>query len=830
MPRGQEGGSADAGPLEVGRQARWGLWARDLALAGRTLTRAPAFTVATVFTLAIAIGANTAVFSVVKTVLLDPLDFPDAGRLVAIRGSAPGLGLTDEFDPSVEFYVQYGDGATLLDDLGIYRTGQTTVSAGEHLDRLFGVQATHDFFRTLRATPQLGRFPGPEDAGQTIVISDRLWRDWFGADPSVLGTSIQVAGEARRLVGVAPASFKLPDSRTSFWLDHHIGDPSTLRPGASGGFRFVGRLRPSANVDDLANQLTTLAARIPDRFGGSSRYQELIDHHQAVVRPLSEELLGDVAGPLGLVFGAVGIALLVACANVANLFGVRTGDRWRSLAVRRALGAERRDLVRLLIAEAIVLAALGGAGGILLARVGLPLLVAIAPENVPNLEAAALDSSALAFATCVSVLTALTFSAVPALRASRRLATGALRVSGTGASPPVRPFLVLLQTASALVLLVGSALLARSFWSLNRVDAGYDTEGIVSFQIAPERAELVDGPDFARFHQEFMVRLAGLPGVESVGLSNLIPLDGGAARGSFHTEPSLAAGEDPATIRFTYVGGEYFRTMGIGLVEGQLLPETSDREEGETPVLVSAAGARQLWPGEGALGKRLMRNADSTAWMTVVGVVEDVLLDDFRQDRPDPIAYLPMVGPEPQSWRVRSPAYVVRSSRADAIIPEIRALVREHVPESPVYRVATLRDLADRSMAWLTFTMLMLAVASGVALLLGTVGLYGVLTAVVSARSREIALRMALGAQGARVRMMIVAQATRVAGLGVAVGLVLAAASARLLDSLLFGVQALDPMTYAAMALLMLVVAALASYVPCRRASSVSPMQTLRSD
>ena len=802
---------------------------RDLALACRNLVRARGFTAATVLTLSVAIGANTAVFSVIDSVLLEPLDFPDADHLVTIRGSAPGLGLPDEFDPVVEFYVQYREEASLLDDLGIYRTGQTTVRAGDHLERLFGAQATYDLFRTLDATPQLGRFPTVEDAGRTVVISDWLWRDWFGSDSGVLGTSLEVAGEPREIVGVAAPSFRLPDSRTAFWLDHHIGDPSTIRPGASGGFRFVARVRPEAELDDVAAQLTTLAARIPDRFGGPPRYLEIIDHHRAIVRPLAEDLVGQVAGPLWLVFGAVGIALLVACANVANLFAVRSAGRHRNLAVRRALGAGSGDLVRLLVAEAAVLAALGGAAGVLLARAGLPMLVALAPEDVPNLDAAALDGSALAFAAGISALTVLVFSAFPAVRASRPSAAGVLTASSAGGGPSARYLLVLLQTASALVLLIGSSLLARSLWTLSRVDAGYETEGIVSFQIAPDRTELVDGPDFAAFHREFMGRVATLPGVESVGLSDRIPLDGGAAGGRFYTEPSLAAGEEPQAMRFTYVGGDYFRTMGIGLVDG-LLPTESDPSDGGTPVVVSRTAAQRLWMGEEPLGRRLSRSAEPTAWMTVVGVVEDVLLDDFRQVEPDPVVYLPLSGPEPQSWRVRSPAYVVKSSRAATLMPEIRALVRQFVPESPVYRVALMRDLANRSMAWLSFTMLILGAASLVALVLGTVGLYAVLASVVAARSREIAVRMALGAQAGRVRNMVVGQGIRVTAAGIMIGLVLSGVAARVLESLLFGVQGRDPATYIAMALLMLVVAALASYVPSKRASSVDPMNILRSD
>ena len=405
----------------------------------------------------------------------------------------------------------------------------------------------------------------------------------------------------------------------------------------------------------------------------------------------------------------------------------------------------------------------------LLARAALPILLRMAPENIPNLEATTLGSTAFGFTACVSVLTALVFGLLPAIRVSRPGAAGLVGNSDSRGPVSARYLLVLLQTASALVLLVGSGLLARSFWTLKQVDAGYDTEGVLSFQIAPDRNELVDGPTFARFHHEFMERVASIPGVESVGLTNWLPLDGGASYGSFHTESSFANDGELPPLRFTYVGGEYFRTMGIDLRTGTLLPKPDDAGSPATAV-VSATAAAQLWPGEEPVGKRILRAADTTAWITVVGVVEDVLLDDFRQDAPDPMVYLPMVGPEARSWIVRSPAYVVKSSRADLLAPEVRALIREHVPESPVYRVGTMRQFAARSMAWLSFSMLMLVITSGVALALGTLGLYGVLSYVVANRSREIAVRMALGAPASRVRGMVVAQGTRGCGSRCSIG------------------------------------------------------------
>ena len=806
-------------------------WTRDFIYAARALRRAPGFTVVTVVTLALAIGSNAVIFSVVDAVLIDPLPFPDADRLVSIRASAPGTDMPAEFGVGTEFFVQYDENADLLEDLGFFQSRQTTVRTEDRTDRLFVQAVNPSFFTTLGATPRLGRLPTQEDAeGQVVVISHELWMSWFGGDPSVIDRSLEVSGSPRTVIGVMDPEFRFLDDRTSVWFHDLVTNRENLAPRGF-GLGLVGRMRPGADHAALTEQLAVLARRLPERFGGSARYARIIEQHRPIVRSLEEELVGDVDGPLWLLFGTVAIVLLIACANVATLFTVRADSRRRDLAVRQALGEGRAGLVRTQMAEALLLAAIGGAGAALLAWVGLPLLVHAAPENIPNLAATSLDSAALIFTAGVSFLAACVFGLVPAIQFSRPRLVGALRQEGHGGKAGShwgRNALVLVQTASALVLLVGSGLLIRSFWTLSHVDPGYDTENIFSFQVAPNREGVNDGPSFARFHQSFMERVAGLPGVESVGLTNWLPLDEGAATNRFTTERTVVSGETPPPLRFTFVGGDFFETMGIALVRGRLF-EPSDHTNGLGNAIVSPAAARLLWPSEDPLGKRLAMTADTTKWQTVVGVVEDILVEDFRQEAADPMVYLPMVGPHRQ-WVVGSPAYVVKSPRAELLAPEIRNLMREVVPESPMYRIFTMEGLAARSMAQLSFTMLMLAIASGLALILGAVGLYGVLSYVVSLRAREMAVRMALGAEAARVRRMVVLQGARVTLAGVAVGLLAALALTRALDSLLFGVGTLDAPTFVAMSGVMLAVAFLASYIPARRASSVDLMQLLRSE
>jgi len=384
------------------------------------------------------------------------------------------------------------------------------------------------------------------------------------------------------------------------------------------------------------------------------------------------------------------------------------------------------------------------------------------------------------------------------------------------------------QTALALVLLIGSGLLVRSFWGLRHVDPGYDTKDIMTFQIAPDGPALADAAAFARFHMDFMERIRALPGVQSVGLVENVPLNEGTSLGPFRTEEMPAGPDAGKRMRFTFAAGDYFATMGVRVLSGRAFP-TRDLPGTLGTAVISRSAAELMWPGQEAVGRRLQLGGDTAAWFTVVGVVEDVRQNDFRE-RPDPLVYFPLVGPQPTSWVISSPAYVVRTPRAASIAPEIRALVREVAPNAPMYRVFTMERLAADSMVQLSFTMLTLGVLSALALVLGAVGLYGVLSYVVAERTREIGLRMALGARADQVRRMVVAQGFRVVAAGILLGVGAALASTKILGSLLFGVASLDLPTFVAMSSSMVVIGLLASYLPARRASNVDPMESLRND
>jgi len=802
-------------------------WTRDLSHAARSLRRSPGFTLTAAGMLGLAIGAIAGLFTVVNTVLLDPLPFAHPNRLVHIAASAPGSDFPPEFGVAQEFYVQYREQSRLLEDVSTYNSFTATLRTTDRVERIRMSWPTNSLFPTLGARPILGRLPVAEDEERAVVLSYPLWQSWFGGDSAVIGRSYEVAGGSRTVIGIMGPEFTFPIDGTLLWISSEIR-PEGIEPGRFGA-SLVARMAPGATPDAVARELTALARRLPERFGGSARYAQLIEQHRAVVRPLEDEILGAVARPLWVLLGAAGIVLLIACANVANLFLVRAEGRQRDLAVRRAIGAARGQLIRLQMAEAVVLAVLAGACALVLAVLALPVFLRAAPAGIPRLDQVDLTVTTLVFTVAVALISALACGAMPALRAAAPDLTR-LRDGGRGSTRRRhwgRDSLVVGQTALALVLLIGSGLLMRSFWQLRHVDPGYDTEDVFTFQIAPDRPELNDGPSFARFHFEFMERLRALPGVESVGLVENVPLNEGLSSAPFLPDERAGDPERGVRLQYTWAAGDYFRTMDLAVLAGRPF-ETSDHVPGLRAVVLSRSAAERLWPGQDPIGRRLQRQG-LDAWATVVGVVEDAMQYGFR-DTPQALVYLPLVGPTAESWAIASPAYVMKTPRAETIASEVRALAREVAPEAPMYRVFTMAGLARDSMVQLSFTMLTLGIASGLALILGAVGLYGVLSYVVAQRTREIGVRMALGARAEEVRRMVVRQGARVVALGVAIGLAAAIASTRALGGLLYGVETLDAGTFAAMSGAMVLTGLLASYLPARRASNVDPIEALRSD
>jgi predicted permease len=806
-------------------------WIRDFRHSARSLARTPGFTLTVVATLALAIGANAAIFSVVKVVLLEPLPFPNADRLVHIGGTAPGTDQPEEFGVPDELYFAYRESAPGIEDAGIYGTGSSTTRAEGQVDQLFLTQATPSFFTTVGAVPLHGRLPNDNDNANVVVLSHWLWQDWFKSDVSVIGKSYSFATQNREVIGIMKPEFRFPDERTAFWV------PMTIRAAqvTPGGFgpSMVARMKPGTDPATLVAQLEPLARQVQQRLGGPAAYARIMERHRPVVKPLREQLVGTISTALWILLGTVAIVFLVACVNVANLFTVRAENRRVELSVRRALGAGRGDLMRPQLTDAFLLAAAGGALGAAIAWAGVPLLVRAAPDAVaggfggapiPGLATAHLDGTALLFTAGISLLAACAFGLLPAFRLSgSRL--GGIQQAGRGIVGRRgfgRDVLVAVQTASALVLLVGAALLMRSVWQLSRVDTGYDTKGIFTFQIAAGGPDLNNRAAVSRFQYVFMDRLRSVPGVESVGFISTLPLDEGAGSANITTPRIQASGVEAPLVRNAAAGGAYFQAMGIELKRGRFF-ERMEEEQGIRNVIISESAAKVLFPGEEPLGQQVRPAAGAAEnWFTVIGVVEDVLVDDLRRKTPEPMVYLPGAS--------TSPAYVMKSSRADRLAPEVRAIIRDVVPNSPMYRVFTMEALAANAMASLSFTMLLVSMAAVLALVLGAVGLYAVLSYGVTQRTREIGVRMALGAEAKTVRRMFVWQGTRVALIGVVVGALAAVALTRYIQTLLFGVERLDGMAFAGMSAVMLAVALLASYIPARRASRVDPLVALRTE
>jgi putative ABC transport system permease protein len=806
-------------------------WGRDLKVATRSLRRSPGFTAVAIGTLGLAIGANAGLFNVVNAVILNPLPYANADRLYYVSSIAPGSQFQGEFGVTNEFYLMYKE-SRFVEDVATYGGGTSTFRVNDRVERVPMGFSNVGLFSTLGGRPIIGRLPTIADEGNAVVLSYLGWTTWFGRDPNVLGQTHEVSGARRQIVGVMGPDFRFPDDRTIVWVNGEI----TLQGLVPGRFNaaMVVRLAPGATAEQAVADFTAMVRRAPERFGGSPAYATLTQQLRPVVRPLGEELFGDVRRPLFVLLGSVAIVLIIACANVANLFMVRTEGRQRELAVRRAIGAARGQLIRLQLSESFTIAAGAAVLAVLLAWLSLPLILRSAPQGIPRLGDAGMNVPTLLVTFALAVSAALACGLVPAIRASSpdlmRLRDGGR--GATGKRHWGRDGLVVAQTALALVLLIGSGLLMRSFSKLSTVNPGYSTKDIFTFQFAPQQQALTDGPAWARFHLNFMDRLRALPGVESVGFVDNIPLDEGTGNVRFRSEEM---GNDPdAGARFsqTFAAGDYFKTMGIKVISGR--PLTPDEQlSGAGGVVISKSAAERLWPGKDAVGRRMrpdfLGGQDANLWFTVVGVVDDVKQNGFRGESNSTV-YLPMVGMTPTMWRVTSPGYAIKTRRAEVIDKDVRALVKEVAPEAPMYRAYTMEFLAKRSMLQLSFTMMTLGIAAGLALILGAVGLYGVLSYVVAERTREIGVRMALGAEASQVLRMVVGQGARVVGLGVVIGLGIAYLSRKTLGNMLFGVEPFDVATFVSMSLAMLAVGMFASYMPARRASNVDPVESLRGD
>jgi predicted permease len=813
----------------------------------RRLGRAPMFTAVTLITLAVGVGANTVIFSVVEGVLLKPLPYPEADRLIGVWHTAPGLGFKD-LNMAPSNYFIYREQSTTLDDIGAYDGDSFNVTGAGEPEHVRGLDVTDGALPLLGVVPALGRLFTRQDdspgAAPTVLLSNAYWREKFGAASSVLGRSITLDGKARQIIGVLPEGFHFLDFEDAALVVPFQWDRAKLNLG-NFSYRALARLKPGVPMTqasaDIARLLPIVMRSFPTPPGFS------LDLFRAArlapnLRPLKQDVIGDIGGVLWVLMGSIGIVLLVACANVANLLLVRVEGRRQELAVRAALGAGAGRIARDLLFESVVLGVLGSLLGLAFADEALHVLVALAPTGLPRLQEIGIDMPVLLFTFVLALFTSALIGAIPIVKyAGGRVNTG-LREGGRALSQSrerhrARNALVILQVALALVLLICSGLMIRTFRALMHVPPGFtEPTSIQTARIYVPEAQISDseGERLVRLEQEMLARIAAIPSVSSVSFSSAIPMDG---RNS--NDPVIARdhaykeGELTPIRRFKFVTPGFFSTLGTPLLAGRDLTWTDTYKK--VPVaIVSESLAREYWQSvPGALGKQI-RVGNTDDWREVVGVAADV--HDDGVNKPAPVAvYWPILMDrfEGQKERVhRDLAFVIRSPRSgsQAFMKEIQQAVWSVDPNLPVSDAHTVDYFYTKSMARTSFTLIMLAVAGGMALLLGIVGIYGVISYSVSQRTREIGIRMALGAERQTVTALFVRNGLWLSGVGIACGLVASFLAMRLMSSLLFNVSPVDPITYAAVTAGVLATACIACYLPSRRAATVDPIHALRAE
>lgn len=822
-------------------------FAQTVRHAGRRLLKSPLFTITALFTLAVGIGANTAIFSVIHAVLLRPLPFAEADRLVGVWHKAPGLDF-EILNQSPATYFTYREDSQALEDMAAWDNTFVSVTGLEEPEQVPAMLVTDGFFPILQVQPVLGRAFTAEDdapgAPATIVLGYGYWQRAFGGDRTVLGQTLLVNGRAREIIGVAPQDFRFLQYNPDIFFPPQW-DPNEAFFG-NFSFQGMGRLAHGATIEQLSNEVDRLSRVAVERYPGPismSMYDQA--GFGAVIHPLKEDLVGSVRTVMWVLFGTVAMVLLIACANVANLFLVRAEGRTRDVAVKTALGAGRGTVAREFLTESVLLGLVGGALGVVLAFAGLRVLLATAPANTPRLEEIGLNPTVLAFTAAVSVVAGLLFGLVPLLKYGSPDLVSSLKEGGRGGSRGkerhrAQNGLVVAQVALALVLLVGSGLMIRSFQSLRNVDPGFDDpENVLVFRVGIPDAVLEDDAEAALAHEQILAGLRNIPGVVDVGGSTSVTMDGRDSNDALYVEDfPTSEGQVPPIRRFKWVMPGYFETMGNDLVAGRDI-EWADLHDRRPVVVVTENFARTYWDDpQSALGRQVSTVAFEPGAARVpreiVGVVEDVYDDGVDQPAPA-VVYWPQVQRdwyEAETSVQRYISYVVRTRgpTPESLLPQVREAVWSVNRSVPLANVQSLQDIAEASLSRTSFTMIMLAIAAAVALVLGAVGIYGVISYTVSQRRREIGVRIALGAGRGAVSKMVVGQGMTLAGIGVAVGLIAAIALTRLMSSLLFGVQAIDLFTYAAVSGALLSVALIATYLPAQRAAAVDPAITLREE
>ncbi len=819
--------------------------ARDVRFALRGLLRRPNFTFAAVLTLALGNGATTAIFSVVDSVLMNPLPYPNADELVSVSHAAPGVNITGDLGEDPAMYLTYRDENRTFASLGLWQQGAVTLADRGEPERVSALVVTDGVLQALGIQPMRGRwfaeqeaFGPPAEGGYPVILSYSFWQQRFGGDEAVLGRELSIDSRPSHVIGIMPRGFRFLDLTPQ----PDVIVAARLDPGRQtiGSFSFetLGRLEPGVTpAEARADVERMLPIWLEGWPIGSGLTKEAIASWRItpIVRLLRDDLVGGIASTLWVLMGAIGAVLLIACANIANLMLVRADSRRHELAIRAALGAARARVARELLVESMVLGAAGSALGVLLAYGGTKMLVAIGPSNLPRLHDIAIHPPVLAFTFGVALASTLLFGSIPALKVAQRVdrpSSGLPRgSSATRERSATRSVLVIAQVALALVLVVSAALMIRTFQVLRDVDAGFsDPATIQTARIWIPTSRFPDAGQYTRMQHEIRDKIAALPGVTSASFAHDLPMEGLYSNIPVVVEgETLAAGETPPLRRWVYVAPGYFEAMGTRMIAGRDVT-WSDIETGGRVVVVSEDFAREIAAEPAAvLGRRVRFAADQAAWREVIGVVQSVRQDGLHEDPPITV-YWPVL--RDNMFGTPTVAFVIRSERAGtaSLMEEVRQAVRSVNGSIPITVEGTMQDLYSESLARTSFTLVMLAIAGAMALALGVVGIYGVMTYVVAQRMREIGIRSALGAEPRQIEMMFLVHGLALTAVGVIVGLAAAAALGRAMSSLLFGIEPIDAVAYVGAIGVILAAAAFATYVPARRAAKVDPTETLKAE
>ncbi len=816
-----------------------GTLAEDLKYALRVYRKKFGFTLIAVITLALGIGASTAVFVVVNTILLKPLPYPDSQRIVfPWRQAPPGLNLGyNEIPWGVPSYRLMMQNLNSFESLGAFKSDSFNLTGSGDPVRLQGLRASYGVFPALGVKPALGRTFAPEDDqpgnDRKVVLSHELWQERFGGASDILGRSIDLNGSAYTIVGVMPPGFVFPHGeempasfdfprKATLWVP--LAPPVSVPEDAPDELAVVAKLKPGITLDQSQNEMNVLSARMEVALKAKGWFNSKLVSFE-------RQVSGDARKPLWLMFGAVGAVLLIACSNVANLLLARAIERKTEFTLRAAIGAGRGRLVRQLFTESLVLSSMGGALGAALAYAGIYFLKIFGPANIPRLQEISLDLPVLAFVLGVSLISGLIFGLAPLLGFSRdnlgeSLKEGGQRSGGSTTRLKARNALVVVEVALAMVLVVAAGLLSQTFFHLLNVDAGVNIQRVLTFELSLPSSKYAQSDTMVALYDKVLKALPGVPGVEASGIVRTIPLNG-ATEGSIVRVPGRVAKsrQDRPVSNYNIASPGYFSAIGTPILQGREFLET-DKADSMPVVIVNNALAKKFWPGQNAIGKQIGLASLQYPLMTVVGIVADVKHISLREEV-GPEMYVPLTQKPFPSMAVMSAVLRTRTNPS-AVIGGVRNAIHSIDPDLPIAQVETLATIKSNSMAQPRFAMLLLASFGLLAVLLACIGMYGVISYSVVQRTQEIGVRMALGAPQGAVFGMVVRQGASLAGLGILIGLATAFGLTRLMATFLYGIRPADPITFAGVSMLLATVAVLACYLPARRATQVDPLIALR--